>query len=274
MDKQLILEKIKLARELSPKRNFNQSFDLAITLKSLNLKKPEENIDIFVTLPHFRGKQPKICALVGKEISEQSEIFDKVIKQEEFSQYQDKKLVKKLASQYDFFIAQANLMGQIATTFGKTLGVRGKMPNPKAGAVIPPGADPQSLKNRIAKQIRLQTKKELIVKASIAQESTNDEQVAENFLTAYNALIHALPQEEANIKEVFIKLTMGPSIPFSLSREQLKERLDKKNHKGEAKETKEKATKEATEESNNESLNGKQEPKKKKSKKEKIKQEK
>ena len=273
MDKQLILEKIKLARELSPKRNFNQSFDLAVTLKSLNLKKPEENIDIFVQLPYPRGKQPKICALVGKEISEQSEIFDKVIKQEEFSQYQDKKIVKKLASQYDFFIAQANLMGQIATIFGKTLGVRGKMPNPKAGAVIPPGADTQQLKNRIAKQIRLQTKKELIVKASIARESTNDEQVAENFLTAYNALIHALPQEEANIKEVFIKLTMGPSIPFSLTKEQLQEKLEKKSHQGESRENREKATKGAAEETsqnpdNNQQLK-KQKPKKQKSKSEK-----
>ncbi|HLC62725.1 MAG TPA: hypothetical protein VJJ21_00225 [Candidatus Nanoarchaeia archaeon] len=229
MENQLVLDKIKIVRELSPKRKFNQSFDMAVTLKALNLKKPEENVDLFITLPHQRGKQQKVCALIGRELDDQAKVFDKSIKLEEFPQYQDKKAAKKLASQYDFFIAQANLMGQIATVFGKTLGVRGKMPNPKAGAVVPPSADLTQLKARINKLIRLQTKKELIVKSTIAQESMSDEHIAENFLAAYNALVHALPQEEANIKEVFLKLTMGPSIPFSLTKEQLQERLEKKN---------------------------------------------
>ena len=166
MEKSLVLEKIKLARELSPKRNFTQSFDLAITLKSLNLKKPEENIDVFLALPYPRGRQQRICVFAGKEIADQAKIFDKVIRQEEFPLYHDKKLVKKLASEYDVFLAQANLMGQIATIFGKFLGVRGKMPNPKAGAVIPSGLDLQEVKSRMLKQIRLQTKKELIVKLS------------------------------------------------------------------------------------------------------------
>ncbi|HLC57812.1 MAG TPA: hypothetical protein VJH95_04525 [Candidatus Nanoarchaeia archaeon] len=228
MDKQQVLEKIKFVRELSPKRNFNQSFDLSITLKSLNLKKPGENVDVFAALPYPRGKQPRICALVGRELSDQSKIFDGVVTLEEFPAYQDKKAAKKLASQYDFFIAQANLMAQIATTFGKVFGPRNKMPNPKAGAVVSPGSDLQQVKSKLSKQARLQTKKELIVKASIAQESMSDEHVAENFLVAYNALIHALPQEESNIKEVFLKLTMGPSISFSLTSEQLQEKLKQK----------------------------------------------
>jgi len=228
MDKSQVLETIKLVREFSKQRKFSQTFDLIITLKALNLKKPEENIDLFINLPNICGKQPKICAMVGKELSEQAGVFDMVVQQEEFPKYAEKKLAKKLASEYDFFIAQANLMAQVATSFGKILGPRDKMPNPKAGAVVPPGADLEQLKQRLSKLIRLKTKKELIVKSSIAKESMKDEEIAENFLTAYNALTHSLPQEEGNIKQVFLKLTMSPAIMIGETKEQIESRIARK----------------------------------------------
>ena len=55
MEKQTILETVKKVREISPKRKFNQSFDLIINLTNIDLKKQEQKVDLYYTLPHGKG---------------------------------------------------------------------------------------------------------------------------------------------------------------------------------------------------------------------------
>ena len=217
MDKKQVLDIIKLVRENSKKRKFNQSFDLVINLTHIDLKKPEHNVDNFIVLPHGRGRKLKICALVGKQLAEQAEIFDKVIKEEDFQDYQNNKAsIKKLAEDYDFFIAQANLMPKIAGTFGRILGTKGKMPNPKSGCVVSPDANLNLLKPRLENLIRVRMNKEPIIKASFGKESMKDDELIDNFLAIYNSVIHSLPQEDKNVKDVKIKLTMDK--PFTIGK--------------------------------------------------------
>ena len=133
LDKKNILESVKKLRDISKKRNFSQSIDLIVNLKQLNIKNPEEKVDLFLQLPKPKSKKPKICALVDKELATKAKIFDTVILKEDFPKYaKDKKLTKSLASSHDYFIAQANLMGDIATAFGKILGQKGKMPTSRS----------------------------------------------------------------------------------------------------------------------------------------------
>ncbi len=215
MEKQTILNAVKKVLEASPKRKFNQSVDLVVNLKELDLKKTDHQIDIFHTLPH-QAKARKICALVGGELFEQAgKIMDRAILNDTFSQYQDKKIAKKLAAEYDFFIAQANIMPQVATTFGRVLGPRAKMPNPKAGCVVPPNANLKPLYDRLRKTLRLRAVTEKIIQAPVGSEGMEADQIAENALSVYNALIHALPREAMNIRSVYLKLTMGPSVPVT-----------------------------------------------------------
>ena len=129
MEKNKILETIKNIRNNSKKRNFSQSFDLIINLQNLNLKKPEEKVDMFVTLPHTRGKKIKVCGLFGPELyNEGKENCDKLILKEDF-QNANKRELKNMVNEYDFFLGQANIMPDIAKAFGRTLGSKGKMPN-------------------------------------------------------------------------------------------------------------------------------------------------
>ena len=88
MEKDTILKGIKSIKEKSKKRNFSQSYDLIINLRNLNLKKPEEKIDMFVTLPHKRGKKIKICGLLGAELYTEGKNCDKLIQKEEFANLQ------------------------------------------------------------------------------------------------------------------------------------------------------------------------------------------
>ncbi len=207
MDKNKLLESIKEAR--NSKKKFTQSFDLVINLKNINIKKEDQKILTFTTLPFFPGKPRRITALVGKElVTKARSSLKNVIHLDDFKNL-DKKAIKKIASETDFFIAQANVMPQIAATFGKILGPRGLMPNPKADCILQPTEEISQTVKRLEKTVRLETKNEPTIKAPIGSENMKDEEIAENALAVYNSLLPLLPEEKNNIKSIIVKLTMG-----------------------------------------------------------------
>lgn len=59
MNDQEVLDALKKIREAGPKRKFSQTVDLIVTLKQLDLKKTEQNVNSFIILPHTRGKEIK-----------------------------------------------------------------------------------------------------------------------------------------------------------------------------------------------------------------------
>jgi large subunit ribosomal protein L1 len=201
---------IKALEELhkQEKRKFVQSFDLIVTLKDVDVKvKP---VDAFAVLPHSRGKKIKVCALVGQELAEQAaKTCDFVIRENDFVTYKDKKKLKNLARSYDFFVAQVTLMPQVAAVFGRVLGPRGRMPNPKSGCVVPPSADLGSLKERLQKTVQLKSRNSPMVQCIVGSEDMSTEQVADNVLSVYNQVLKMLPNEEQNIKTVYLKKSMS-----------------------------------------------------------------
>jgi large subunit ribosomal protein L1 len=207
-----VLQALKNLRQ-EKKRNFSQTIDLVINVKDLDLKKAENHIDAFISLPHGFKKR-KICAFVGPESLEDAKSScDKAILKNDFPRYaKDKKLTKKLVKEFDFFIAQADVMVNVASAFGKVLGPKGKMPNPKAGAVFPPKAPISSVCDKLQRMAHLKIKTALTAHLAIGTESMQDEQIADNIMSVYDYLIHHLPNEEQNIKSVFLKLTMSKPV--------------------------------------------------------------
>ena len=214
MEKKEILEALQKAKKESKERKFNQSIDFSIVFKELDLNKPEGKIDDFLTLPNKVSKPVKICALVDKELTTTAgELFDKVIAKDEFSKVAGKKReLKKLAREYDFFIAQANIMTDVAATFGKIFGPVGKMPNPKAGCIVTPKSDLESLKDRLQRTVGIKNRKQPVVSMRVGAEDMDEEKVISNTLTAYDFIKRKLPRAEQQIKKTYIKLTMGKPI--------------------------------------------------------------
>lgn len=195
----------------SPKRNFPQAYDLIINLKNLVIK--QTPIDLFVTLHHSKGRKVKVAAFVDQLLSEQAkQNCDLVIKDTEFDSYKDVKKLKKLAEEYDYFIAQANLMAKIAAVFGKVLGTRGKMPNPKLGCVVPPNVNLEPLVKKLNSTIRLSAKKATNLQCVAGREDQSEEQVIDNILTIYQTVLKNVPNEAQNIKNVYLKVTMGKPV--------------------------------------------------------------
>lgn len=203
MEKEKIIRALEELRK-EKKRNFSQSIDLIINLKDFDMKK--DTVNLFVQLPH-KIKDAKICAF----LNEKSPSIETVIK-DEFAKYKDKKKAKALAKKYDFFIASASVMPQVAAVFGKYLGPMGKMPSPQMGIITEETEDKiKEVSTKYEKIVRVKSK-EPSLKISIGKDNMKDDDISRNIIQAYNTILNALPREKENIKSVIIKLTMSKPI--------------------------------------------------------------
>lgn len=209
MKKENFLAALKKLRENSKKRKFDQTVDIVVNLKEVDKK---NSFDAYLILPHDIGKGMKICAIVDSEFEKQAKaLTDKVITKEMLAKLEAKE-VSKLAKGYDLFLAQSSLMGQTATVMGKILGPIGKMPNPRTGGVLMPGADVKSVVEKFRKNIRIRNRNETIIKVSLGKESFSDEMLAENANAIYESILHVLPNGEGNIKNIIVKFTMSKPV--------------------------------------------------------------
>ncbi len=213
MDAARVRDAITQVKAEAKPRKFTQSVEFLVTLRDIDLKKPDQQVDFYHELPYVPGVPRRIAAFVDVDLADQARQYaDHVILKEEFSQYkEDPKRAKKLADEYDFFIAQANIMKDVAATFGRVLGPRGKMPSPKGGMIIPPKANLEPIINRLRKTVPVRVKTRPLYQVKIGREDQSEDEVVENILSVYKALITHLPQEERNIRAAYVKLTMSPA---------------------------------------------------------------
>ncbi|MFH1424676.1 MAG: 50S ribosomal protein L1 [archaeon] len=207
MEVKEIVESVKAARDGAKKRGFIQSFDLALNLKGLDLKKPEGKIKEEVVLPHGRGKNITVAAFVEGEVAESAKKagIETLINKAKLSELgANKKEAKKLCSNFDFLIAQPDLMAEVGKNLGAILAPRGKMPKP-----VPPKGDLKPVLERLKRLVNLQNKGQPVVHCLVGIETMEDMQIAQNIEAVYNAVTKKLPRGDANIKSAHVKLTMG-----------------------------------------------------------------
>jgi large subunit ribosomal protein L1 len=198
-----ILDAIKKAREISKKRNFEQTFDLIVNLRAIDTRKPENRINEIVELPYGIGKEIKVVVfsdeikeLEGAEIISSKEI-------EEIAK--NKRLAKKLAKNTDFFIADPKLMPIVAKNLGRFLAPRGKTPRPIVG-------DVKKMVESLKKSVRIRIKDAPVIQCPVGSEKIKDEEIEANIIKILKFLEERLPKGKANIKNVIIKLTMGKPV--------------------------------------------------------------
>lgn len=189
---QNILDAIKYLRSFE-KRGFEQSVDLNVTLKNIDLKRPENKFSKEIILPHGRGKEINVCI-----ISESRGIGKKEIEEME----RDKKKAKEFSKKYDFFICEAPLMAVVGKSLGKYLAPKGKMPK-----LLPPGKDPDSLIEEAKRSVRIRVRDSPSIQVVIGRESMRDEQIKENAEYVIEEIKKALPGK-VQIKNAYIKFTM------------------------------------------------------------------
>ena len=189
-------------------RKFKQNIDLVINLKNIDLNIPKNRIDEEILLPRGRGKDVKIALFASGELAVKSKKHvDLLIKPEEIGDLsKDKKKFKKIADDYEFFIAEAPLMPTIGKTLGTVLGPRGKMPKP-----VPPSADLTGIVKNLRKSIKVRSKSSKTFHTVAGSADMTKEHISDNIDTIIKRVEAALEKGKMNIGSIYIKTTMGPS---------------------------------------------------------------
>jgi len=207
LDKKTIVDALKSAKEQSGGKKFNQTVDLILNIQEIDMKAPEGKIQEVVELPHATGKLNKIVVVGSGELALKARRAnaDKVIERGDLDALAGKKKdLRKLASEYDVFIAEAPLMALVGRTLGPVLGPRGKMPIP-----VPPNADIAALMEKHRKTVLVRMRAQPIIQVSVGSETMGEDELWDNIQVILRVLDGKLKRGLKNVKNVYIKTSMG-----------------------------------------------------------------
>jgi large subunit ribosomal protein L1 len=199
-----LTEALTAARAGSEKKKFQQTIDLIVNIKNLDMKKPESRFSRDVALPHSTGKSAKVCL-----ISDTHKGYEPKLGKDDITALErDKRAAKKLIRDYDFFMAEPPLMVLVGKVLGRYMGPIGKMPR-----LLPPAANPAIVADELSKSVRIRIKDSPNIQCAIGTEAMADEQVLENAKRVIAEIKKALPAK-AQVRNGYIKLTMGKPAKF------------------------------------------------------------
>lgn len=200
---------IKEAKTADKERKFKQSVEMYIILKDIDVKKGF-SLNETIQLPKTPGAPTTVCVMAGGDmgLKAKSAKADRVISGEEINALaSNKREARKFINNYDFFLADTQLMTTVGKVLGQLLGPRGKMPVP-----VPYNAPIDSFLSRFRSSIRVKVKNSLSIACKIGDESMSDEDLAANAHTVVNAVEKKLPNGDKNIRKIIFKTSMGKPI--------------------------------------------------------------
>ncbi len=210
VNKDQLEEAISKAIEQAKPRKFVETVEMAVNLRNVDMRRPENRIDVIVTLPHGLGKPRKVGVFARGEtaLKAQEAGADVVLSPEDIDKLaKNKREAKKLAKRVDFFIAEAPLMPEIGRKLGPILGPRGKMPQP-----IPPLADPKPMIEKLRKSVKIRTRDKPVFHAPIGKRDMEVEKLAENALEILKVVENKYDNPSQVVKSIYVKTTMGPAV--------------------------------------------------------------
>lgn len=207
-----IKEKIKEAKKNSKPRKFAQTWDLVFNLREMDLKKPENRLNLELFLPEGLGKDLKTAIFADSLFADAKKHADLAITKDEIPKLaKDKKKLKKLASEYDWWFGEAPLMPMIGKELGVIMGARGKMPKP-----VPPKINLEGMMKRAKNSVKIRLTNSPVIQIAVGNESMPDDKIIRNIEAALNFIEEHLPKGKNNIRNVSLKLTMGKPVKLEV----------------------------------------------------------
>lgn len=200
---------IKEAKTADKERKFRQSVEMYVILKDIDVKKGFA-MNETIQLPKKLSSPTTVCIMAGGDmgLKAKSANADRVISGDEINALAaNKREARKFINNYDFFLADTQLMTTVGKVLGQLLGPRGKMPVP-----VPFNAPIESFLDRFRSSIRVKVKNSLSLSCKIGDESMDDVDLAANAHAILSAIEKKLPNGERNIRKIVIKTSMGKPI--------------------------------------------------------------
>jgi len=216
VDLKRLVEGIEKAKNNSKKRNFTQSVDLIVNLRDVDPKKPEHRMLELIELPNPVSKDVKVCVIGSGQFALEAKRLgaDKVIEREELEALaKNKKMARKLAQSYDFFIAEAPLMPLIGRALGSLLGPRGKMPTP-----VPSNASLNEVLDKHKKLVRIRVRDQPTIQCRVGVENMDSEKIAENILTILRKIEEKFGSLARYVSSILVKTTMGKPVKIEVGK--------------------------------------------------------
>ena len=210
--KNLIKDKkinIKEALDLVKKNSttkFDESIDISLKINLKQTKGGDFSLRTVVNLPNGSGKKNKIAVLCEPDMTDEAKKAGADIVGSD-------DLLEKIASgKFDFtkLICTPEMMGKIGK-YGKVLGPKGLMPNPKLGTVATDLV--KAIKDIKTGLVEIRNDKDGNLGSTIGRKSFSNVKLLEN----YNHFIESIKKEKPDtikgefIKGIFLTSTMGIS---------------------------------------------------------------
>ena len=200
-----LIDAAKLVKDITSV-NFDATVDIAVRL-AVDPRKADQMVRGVVSLPHGTGKDVKVLALVtpDKEAEAKEAGADYV----GLDDYLQK--IKEGWTDVDVIVTMPSVMGKLGP-FGRILGPRGLMPNPKIGTVtMEIGKAVIAIK---AGKIDFKVDKTGIIHAGIGKVSFDADKIAENAKELIQTIKKLKPAAAKGdyMKSIYISSTMSPSI--------------------------------------------------------------
>jgi len=190
------------------KRNFTETIEVQITLKNYDPVRDKRFSGTF-KLPTVPRPNLKCCMLGNAAHCEQADRIgvDHMSVEDLKKLNKNKKLVKKLAKKYDFFLASDNMIKQIPRLLGPGLTKAGKFPT-----LLSSSDDMQGKIDEVKSTIKFQMKKVMCLNVAVGNITMEKQKIIVNTQLAANFLASLLKKQWQNIGQIYIKSTMGPAI--------------------------------------------------------------
>ncbi|ACP38507.1 ribosomal protein L1 [Sulfolobus islandicus M.14.25] len=204
--------KLALSPENNPKRNFVQSVEIIVTFKEVDMKKGDLKLREIVVLPKPPEKSKKVLVVPTIQQLEYAKKAEPntILTKEELQKLQgNKRAIKKLARQNDWFLIAPDSMALVGRILGPALGPRGKFPTP-----LPNTADISEYILRFKRSTLVKTKDQPQTQAFIGTENQQIADLTENALAVLNVIESKGYAQK--IRNIYVKTTMGKVVKVEL----------------------------------------------------------